>query len=791
MLLEEIKEKLDFNMQLVPMYRANLQALQQDINTSGNNYYLLSNSSELTETLSQVKILKNTYLPRGFRLENNIYITEIELFNRHSIVQQKTKKHNIKDYQDEYIPIDLNSIRPLDYLVHIKHGIARFLGLKQFTINNQTREYLSLEYKNGETLNVPVEQMNLLSQYKGSDSPKLSRIGGKDWEALKTKTRNSVKKVAEGLLELYANRNIKTGYAFEPDSVWQQELEDTFPYQETPDQIKSIQEIKDDLESGKIMDRLLCGDVGFGKTEVMIRIAFKAVMSGKQVVVLAPTTILAQQHYKSFKQRLNNFPVNMSLYTRSSINKKQIQEDIKSGKSELIIGTHALLAKSIEFNNLGLLVIDEEQKFGVNHKEKLKKVKEEISVLGVSATPIPRTLNMALSGIQDMSLIATPPTGRVSIKTQLIKENPDIIRASVLRELERGGQVFYLHNRVETIEQKAVELMNLIPEATFRIAHGQMPSKQVEDTMSSFMNHEFDVLIATSIIENGIDIPNANTMIIERANYFGLSQLYQLRGRVGRTNDPNRPGYAVLLYNSDSSLTDQAKQKLEAITRYSGLGSGYQLALQDMEIRGIGDMLGAHQHGRMISVGFELYCEMLNEEINKLKSQSNNSNNNTINNKKIITLEERVVIELPVEGYIPHSFIESEELRLKEYQRLTNIKSLLQLNSLKDEWLDRFGKLPAEVNNLFAIIETRILAHSLGITGQIKPDSNNFITIEVSITFDGWKLLYSSLDKELSQRLAIRFLEPQSKLMINTSGLKALGILNLLREVLSQLSKIS
>ncbi|MDX1918399.1 MAG: transcription-repair coupling factor [Candidatus Caenarcaniphilales bacterium] len=774
---------------LVPQFRADLteaKSYLQAASQAGQKVWLVSDLPE-TKTLSedggQIQIIQIP-LERGFQIGSQIILTDFELYNRKATANAHKKT---PAYLKDFIPIDLNSIRPGDYIVHLKHGIGRCKELRTLTLDNLKREYLTIEYHNQELLNVPVEQMNLISLYRGAieDPPRLMRLGGHDWERTKRNVRASVQKVAEDLIELYAERALAEGFNFGPDTPWQTELEDSFPYQETADQLRAIQEIKADMESGQIMERLLCGDVGFGKTEVIIRTAFKVIMAGKQVAVLAPTTILAHQHFRSFQERFAKFPVRMALLSRAKTapEKKKILAELMAGELDLLIGTHSVLGSGVKFKDLGLIVVDEEQKFGVNHKEKLKKLRSNVSVLTVSATPIPRTMHMALSGIREMSLIGTPPPGRVPIKTQILPNDNRLIRAAILRELERGGQVFYLHNRVETIERKAVELLKLVPEASFRIAHGQMSEGQVSEVMESFVNHEFDVLIATSIIENGLDIPNANTMIIEHAERLGLGQLYQLRGRVGRSNDPSRPGFALLLHPPKDSLTEQARARLETIARYSGLGSGYQIALRDLEIRGAGNLVGSAQHGKIVSVGYELYCELLNEAIQELKDKRAGSLGEPLKPKTKI--EDRPVIDLKCEAFIPESWIAEDSLRLREYQRLAEVESLLMLDNLSDEWGDRFGELPAPARDLIQVVRVRILAGLAGLQGLIRP-RKDMLELSGALDFKSWRQLQSVLPQWLNERVAFRFIkEGGTQLLIKLTDLSATQQLSLLEELFS------
>jgi transcription-repair coupling factor (superfamily II helicase) len=795
---------IDLKTALVPQFRSSLgielkKFIDENLALNHKIIFFVNSDTEINLKRDFEDLFNNANiefwapegLDRGFAIGHQILLTEFELFNKKAVIGQ-SRKSLVKP--EDFIPIDLDSIRIGDYVVHLKQGIGRFIKMRTIELNGQQKEYITLEYANGDLLNVPVEQMNLLSLYKGSSegqNVKLSKLGGIDWEKAKTNARTSVKKVAEDLMQLYAKRIVERGFNFGPDSLWQTELEDSFPYKETPDQLRATEEIKRDMENDQTMDRLLCGDVGFGKTEVIIRAAFKAIMAGKQVALLAPTTVLAQQHFRSFKERYEKFPVKLELMIGSlaTAKKKEIFEKVTAGEIEMVIGTHAILTKSLKFKDLGMIVIDEEQKFGVNHKEKLKALKTNVAVLTVSATPIPRTMHMALSGIREMSLISTPPQGRVPIKTQMAPNEPKLIRSAILRELERGGQVFYLHNRVESIQNKAIELMQLIPEASYRIAHGKMKDKEISEVMEAFMNHEFDVLIATSIIENGIDVPNANTMIIEDAHKFGLAQLYQLRGRVGRSNDPSKPGHALLIHPQIDTLTEQSKLRLETISRYSNLGAGYQIALRDMEIRGIGNLLGAEQHGKMVSIGYELYCDMLNEAIQEIKVNLSESPQESKQKSSITKLEDKPVFDLKLNAFIPIDWITDDTLRLKEYQRLAGVNSRLQLDNLLDEWKDRFGEVPAPAKQLARIVKLRILGTEAGIVGLVRP-VGSFIEMNAKITFDVWRQAQNKLAQWIQDKLAVRFPvdQPYAKIMIKTDEISVSEQLDLMEDLFIALS---
>ncbi|MGC9003850.1 MAG: transcription-repair coupling factor [bacterium] len=585
-----------------------------------------------------------------------------------------------------------------DLIVHPRHGIGAFRGIVPLEIEGVKKDYVALEYAGGARLYIPVEDVKLLQRYIGEANPPLSRLGSGEWERIKRKAKESAKKVAKELIELYARREIERGIAFSPDTPWQAELEAYFPYEETEDQKRAIEEVKRDMESPKPMDRLVCGDVGFGKTEVALRAAFKAVMDGYQVAVLVPTTVLAQQHYAVFKERLQPFPIRVEVLNRfiSRTTQKAILEELEKGSVDIIIGTHRLLSKDVKFKNLGLLIIDEEQRFGVLQKEALKKVKTKIDVLTLTATPIPRTLNMALSNIRDISIISEPPEGRLPIKTIVTKKDDKVIVEAINRELARGGQCFYVHNRIEDIYEEARKIKGLCPNATVKVAHGALPERELEKTMMEFYEGKIDVLVATTIVENGLDVPNANTIIINEAPSFGLGQLYQLRGRVGRSY---RQAYAYLLYDPKQVKTREAKERLQAIQEFSQLGSGLRLAIRDLEIRGAGNILGPQQHGHIQAVGFDMYLSLLQEAIAELRGKS---------------WEEKEVfippIDIPVSAYIPEEYIHSASIRLDFYKRLASCRSEEEVRSLEEEMRDRFGKLPEQTRNLFEVLYLRFLA---------------------------------------------------------------------------------
>jgi len=597
----------------------------------------------------------------------------------------------------------LLELREDDYVVHVNHGIGRFRGLAKLSGAAGDRDYLLLEYAGTDRLYVPVDQIDRVQKYIGAEgqAPAVNRLGGTEWARATRRVKQSVREMAKELLELYATRQALDGYSFAPDAPWQQELESAFEYEETPDQLEAIQEVKHDLESPKPMDRLVCGDVGYGKTEVAIRAVFKVINDGKQAAVLAPTTILVQQHFNTFSDRLAAYPVNIAMLSRfkSRAEQRKIVEGLRTGEVDVVIGTHRLLSKDIEFRDLGLLVVDEEQRFGVAHKERLKQIRKTVDVLTLTATPIPRTLHMSLSGIRDMSLMDDPPEGRTSIKTYCREYDDELVRDAILRELDRDGQVFFVHNRVENIEQVADHLRNLVPYARMEVGHGQMAEDDLERVMLGFYEHRFDVLVCTTIVESGLDIPNVNTIIVNNADKMGLAQLYQLRGRVGRSN---RQAYAYLLYQPNRIMTETAEKRLQAIKEFTDLGSGFRIALRDLEIRGAGNLLGPEQHGHMASVGFDMYCQLLSEAIQELKG------------------EEPVQFELPpadlpLDAYIPTDYIPTENLRLAFYKKMTAVREEKDVDQLADEFHDRFGDLPSPVVNSLQILRLRLKAAGAGV----------------------------------------------------------------------------
>ena len=636
---------------------------------------------------------------RGFEypLIGFVIITENDIFT------SRTRKKQKKKYEGRSIA-GFNELNVGDYVVHEMHGLGVYKGIEKITVEGVEKDYIKIEYAGNSNLYVLATQLDRLQKYAASDTekkPKLNKLGSVEWNKTKAKVHGAVEEIAKDLVELYSIRQNQKGYAFGPDTVWQKEFEEMFPYEETDDQLNAIADTKADMESTRIMDRLICGDVGYGKTEVAIRAAFKAVQEGKQVAYLVPTTILAQQHFNTFEQRMKNFPLKVAQLSSFRTNKeiKETLADLKKGFVDVVIGTHRLLSKDVEFKDLGLLIIDEEQRFGVAHKEKIKKLKNNIDVLTLSATPIPRTLHMSLVGIRDMSVLEEPPVDRVPIQTFVTEHNDEMIREAINRELARGGQVYYVYNRVRSIDEAAAHIQELVPQANVAFAHGQMEKRELEKIMVDFINGDIDVLISTTIIETGMDISNVNTMIIEDADKFGLSQLYQLRGRVGRSN---RTAYAFLLYRRDRMLTEVAEKRLSAIREFSDFGSGFKIAMKDLEIRGAGNVLGKSQHGHMAAVGYDLYCKMLNEAVNDLKGIKNEYSFETN-------------VDLSVDAYIPSAYIKSEYQKLDIYKRIAAIESEEELSDMKDELVDRYGSLSTPAVNLLNIALIKSMAHKIGI----------------------------------------------------------------------------
>ena len=629
-------------------------------------------------------------------------MTESDIFG-----QEQKKKKKKKNYSGSRIQ-DFAELSVGDFVVHEKHGLGIYRGIEKVEVDRIVKDYIKIEYRGGSNLYIPATQLDCLQKYSGADAskaPKLNKLGTQEWNKTKSKVRGAVKNIAKELVELYAVRQEKEGYVCGPDTVWQREFEEMFPYEETEDQLSAIEDAKRDMESTRIMDRLICGDVGYGKTEVALRAAFKEVQESRQVAYLAPTTILAQQIYNTFVQRMKEFPVRVELLCRfrTPAQQKKAIEDLKKGQVDVIIGTHRILSKDVQFKNLGLLIVDEEQRFGVTHKEKIKQLKKDVDVLTLTATPIPRTLHMSLIGIRDMSVLEEPPMDRMPIQTYVMEYDEETVREAINRELRRGGQVYYVYNRVTDIADVALRIAKLVPDARVDFAHGQMSERELENVMYSFVNGDIDVLVSTTIIETGLDISNVNTMIIHDSDRYGLSQLYQLRGRIGRSN---RTAYAFLMYRKNVMLKETAEKRLAAIREYTDLGSGFKIAMRDLELRGAGNLLGAQQHGHMNAVGYDLYCKMLNEAVKEAKG--------------IRTMEDfETSVDLNVDAYIPDSYISNEFQKLDIYKRIAGIETQQDYDDMLEELLDRFGEPGKAVLNLLAIAKLKAIAHQ-GYVTEIK-----------------------------------------------------------------------
>ncbi len=627
-----------------------------------------------------------------------VVISESDIFGA-----EKKKKKRTKKYEGQKIQ-DFADLKVGDFVVHENHGMGIYKGIEKVEMDHVVKDYMKIEYAGGGNLYVLATNLGVIQKYASADAkkPKLNKLGTQEWNKTRAKTKTAVDEVAKDLVELYAARQSQSGYQFSPDTPWQQEFEELFPFEETEDQLSAIAAAKADMESKKIMDRLVCGDVGYGKTEIAIRAAFKAVQENKQVAFLVPTTILAQQHYNTFVQRMKDYPVQIALLSRfrSAAEQKKTIQDLKKGMVDIVIGTHRMLSADVGFQDLGLLIIDEEQRFGVSHKEKIKKLRESVDVLTLTATPIPRTLHMSLIGIRDMSVLEEAPGDRMPVQTFVCEYNEEMVREAIVREISRGGQVYYLYNRVNNIADVAAAVQALVPEADVAFAHGQMKESELERIMFDFINGEIDVLISTTIIETGLDIPNANTIIIHDSDNMGLSQLYQLRGRVGRSN---RNAYAFLMYRRDKVLREVAEKRLSAIKEFTDLGSGFKIAMRDLEIRGAGNLLGKKQHGHMAAVGYDLYCRMLNEAVRHLKGEELEESFNT-------------AVELDVDAYIPPSYIMNEYQKLDIYKRVAGIETQAECEDMKEELLDRFGEIPKSVDNLLRVAMIRMQAHKLYIT---------------------------------------------------------------------------
>lgn len=702
MLTKDLKrwKKEKYRIVLVCTSRTRAKRLADDLLADGLNACYCDDEQRAVAEGEIVLLHGNVRRGYEYPLLKFAVLSESDIFG----AEQRKKKKKKTRYEGQKIQ-SFSELSIGDYVVHENHGLGIYRGIEKVEVEKKLKDYIKIEYAGSGKLYILATQLETLQKYASADArkPKLNRLGGSEWNRTKTRVRGAVQDIAKDLVELYAARRERNGFVYGEDTVWQTEFEEMFPFEETEDQIAAIEATKRDMESPKIMDRLICGDVGYGKTEIAIRAAFKAVQENKQVVYLVPTTILAQQHYNTFVQRMKEFPVRVDLLCRfrTAAQQKKTLEDLQKGLVDIVVGTHRVLSKDVRFKDLGLLIIDEEQRFGVAHKEKIKKLKENIDVLTLTATPIPRTLHMSLIGIRDMSVLEEAPQDRLPIQTYVMEYDDEMVRAAIHRELSRGGQVYFVYNRVNTIADMAEHIEKLVPEASVAYAHGQMSEKELEKKMYDFISGDTDVLVSTTIIETGLDISNVNTMIIHDADNLGLSQLYQLRGRVGRSN---RTAYAFLLYRKGKYLSEVAEKRLHAIREFTELGSGFKIAMRDLEIRGAGNLLGAEQHGHMQAVGYDLYCKMLNEAVRDLKG--------------ISRTEDRyeTVLDLDTDAYIPDSYISSEQQKLDIYKRIAGLENTEECEDMLEELTDRFGDVPKAVLNLLEIARLKARAHTLYIT---------------------------------------------------------------------------
>lgn len=764
----EKKRKEDFKIIIATDYQARVEEILNEFEIPFSDKF---------EQISDVYFTNNTAF--GGSVINTLklaILTDKELFNKRSTEVTVAKRK----YRREKKAEEFSEIKVDEYVVHEIHGIGIFKGLSKLEFDNEYKDYLTIEYAGKDKLYMPAEQIGLLSAYKGSGAikPPLSKMGGADWTNIKSKVKKDIQDVAKQLLKLYAGRKTTDGYSFEADTVWQYEMESAFPYTETPDQMKAINETKSDMELDRPMDRLICGDVGFGKTEVALRAIFKAVMSGKQAAMVVPTTVLAMQHFVTACERFKPFPIRIAVLSRFKTNKeiRESIEKIATGEIDIVIGTHRLLQDDVIFKDLGLLVIDEEHKFGVNHKEKFKMMKKNIDVLNMSATPIPRTLYMSLSGIRDISVIATAPTERLPVKTFVSEFKEDIVKNAINYEIERDGQVFYLYNRVETIFEFAEYLQKLVPNARIAVAHGKTDGSKLERIMCDFRDGQYDILLCSAIIESGIDIKNANTMIIHDADRFGLAQLYQLRGRVGRTD---RQAYCYCLYKKNKLLTEDAQKRLQAIKEFTTFGSGYQIALRDIEIRGIGNLLGTKQHGKMVSVGFDTYCSLLDETVKELQDIKEHKFKSSI-------------IDINVTAFIPDEWVGSKEQKMLEYKRISEATTPTELDEIVCEWKDRFSKLEEPVENLIKLIKLKMSATNAGITSVRETAGGIRIYSEYSAAEN--RIILSKLPFDIKRNIKMVKLPKACKdgefvLIFNNSHYKFEELFNKLSDLFYHISK--
>lgn len=755
-----------------------LKAEMERWKKAGANVIILANGPERVERVRRV--LQDYQIPEptimtgnlqsGFELPSIhlVVITEGEMFSQK---QRKTRRADASMKMDNAERIrNYTELKIGDYVVHQNHGIGKYIGIGTLEINGIHKDYLHIMYAGGDKLSVPVDQLHLIQRYVSSEEkePKIYKLGGTEWTKVKNKVRSSVKDIADDLIKLYAARQASSGYAFDKDTPEQQEFEDLFPYEETRDQLRAITEIKKDMELPRPMDRLLCGDVGYGKTEVAVRAAFKAAIEGKQVAVLVPTTILAQQHYETFRERFADYPFNIQVMSRFRSRKEQNEtiKGLKTGVVDVVIGTHRLLSQDVVFKELGLLIVDEEQRFGVTHKEKLKKLKTNVDVLTLTATPIPRTLHMSMLGVRDLSVIETPPENRFPVQTYVLEYSDSLVREAIERELSRDGQVYFLFNRVQGIHQMADHIKMLVPDAKVAVSHGQMSETELEKTILDFLDGEYDVLVSTSIIETGVDIPNVNTLIVHDADKMGLSQLYQLRGRVGRSN---RIAYAYFTYQRDKVLNEVAEKRLQAIKEFTELGSGFKIAMRDLSIRGAGNLLGAEQHGFIASVGFDLYSQMLADEINKRKAELDGV---AIRDQQELS----TLIDLNIDAYLPPNYIYDSIQKIEIYKKVAGLASLEEVEELRDELIDRFGEPPLAVLQLLAVARLKLHAKQYGLESIVQ--RGDTVTMKVHPSAEPWldRKKLATIAARIDRRIAVDR-EEHGTVKINARGLDGMQLL--------------
>ena len=777
---------LPFEMKPLALPSGNYQTIINQIKTwvgGGKRIHLFCETPQQSKRVTEILAERDLFPPdidisvgaisEGFFNEqlDLIVISEDELFGNR---QRRPVRH--RPPTDGTPILSLIDLKVGDYVVHVSHGIAIYEGIRRLAIDGKSQDFLILKYSDGNILYVPTYQVDLVQKYIGSKDnahkPRVDRLGGTAWQRRKGRVKESIEQMADELLNLYALRQARKGYSFPAEVPWQTEFEALFPYQETDDQLQAIEDVKADMEDERPMDRLVCGDVGYGKTEIALRAAFKAVMAEKQVAILVPTTILALQHYDTFEKRFQSFPINIEMLNRFRTPKeiKQIKEKLAEGTVDVVIGTHSLLSKTVTFQNLGLLIVDEEHRFGVKHKEKIKQFKETIDVLTLTATPIPRTLHMSLVGIRDFSVINTPPADRLPIQTYVIPYDSEVIREAITTELARDGQVFFVHNRVQDIQNIAIRLQELVPDARIAVAHGQMPERELETVMLEFVRHKHDILVCTMIIESGLDIPNVNTILINRADALGLAQLYQLRGRVGRAN---AQAYGYLFYPRDRSITEGAQKRLRVIEEFTDLGSGFKIALRDLEIRGTGNILGPEQHGHIVTVGYELYCKLLEEAVMALKGE-----------KVEETLETR--ISLPIEAYLPDDYVPDSRQKVSIYKKIAGLKDETALKELREELQDRYGAIPEPAEMLLEIANVKQLSQNLGITAIVAGKE------QVKVTFDEQKpRINVKKFVEIIHQDSNLQLQPPAQLKIRMPGVTGVNVLTELQQTLRLFVELS